>query len=92
MIDSRCGLHCTGCSFKESDGCKGCIESMGVPFHGECPVAQCAQRKGHVHCGECAEMPCALLWQYSCDPKNGDTPQGKRIEQCRRWREEQRGR
>lgn len=26
MIDSRCGLHCTGCPWKESCGCGGCIE------------------------------------------------------------------
>ena len=39
MIDSRCGLHCTGCEYKETCGCGGCIETNGHPFHGECPVA-----------------------------------------------------
>lgn len=37
MIDSRCGLHCTGCDYKETCGCGGCIGTNGHPFHGECP-------------------------------------------------------
>ena len=32
MIDSRCGLHCTGCEWKESQGCGGCIETNGNPL------------------------------------------------------------
>lgn len=84
-VDSRCGLHCTGCEYKASCGCGGCIETNGHPFHGECPVAICCQTRGLSHCGECPELPCALLTQYSCDPEHGDTPQGARIEQCRRW-------
>lgn len=88
MIDSRCGLHCTGCAYKTSCGCGGCIETMGHPFHGECPVAICCQEKGFEHCGECPEIPCALLTAYSCDPEQGDTPHGARIEQCKKWQEE----
>ncbi len=90
-IDSRCGLHCTGCEYKESSGCGGCIETNGHPFHGECPVAVCCQNKGIVHCGECPDIPCDLLTQYSCDPEHGDTPHGARIEQCKRWKEEKCG-
>ena len=86
LVDSRCGLHCTGCEYKESCGCQGCIETNGHPFHGACPVALCCQEKGFVHCGECPALPCALLMQYSCDPEHGDTPRGARIEQCRQWR------
>lgn len=85
MIDSRCGLHCTGCEFKDSCGCGGCIETSGHPFHGECPVAVCCQNRGLTHCGECPDIPCELLMQYSCDPEHGDNPCGARIEQCRRW-------
>ena len=51
MVDSRCGLHCTGCEYKGTCGCGGCIETNGHPFHGECPVAVCCQDKGIVHCG-----------------------------------------
>ena len=81
-VDSRCGLHCT---WKESHGCRGCIPTNGNPFHGECPVAVCCQKKGLVHCGQCPEIPCDLLTSYSCDEKNGDAPVGARIEQCKRW-------
>ncbi len=85
-IDSRCGLHCTGCQWKESHGCGGCIETMGHPFHGKCPIALCCQDKGLMHCGECAAIPCTKLSTYSyLDPEHGDKPQGARIEVCRCW-------
>lgn len=84
-IDSRCGLNCTDCSWRESHGCKGCIETNGNPFHGKCPVADCCQTKGFTHCGECPGIPCELLTRYSCDPEHGDTPVGARIERCKKW-------
>lgn len=84
-VDSRCGLHCTGCGWKKSSGCGGCIETAGHPFHGACPVAACCQDRGFAHCGECPELPCRLLTDYSCDPEYGDDPAGLRIEQCKRW-------
>lgn len=89
MIDSRCGLHCNGCEYKETCGCDGCIETNGHPFHGECPVAICCQNKGFIHCGQCPELPCELLSQYSCDPEHGDVPHGARIEQCKMWAKEE---
>ena len=83
MIVSRCGLHCTGCGYKASCGCGGCIETNGHSFHGECPVAICCQKKA-VHCGS---SPTFLVNYccYSCDPMHGDTPHGARNEQCKRW-------
>lgn len=88
-IDSRCGLHCTGCEWKESCGCGGCIETNGHPFHGECSIANCCQEKGYVHCGECNIIPCNKLYAYSyLDPEHGDTPQGARVSVCRRWASE----
>lgn len=89
MIDTRCGLCCEECSFKESHHCGGCIATNGHPFHGECPVASCCQKKGFVHCGQCSDIPCALLADYSCDPVHGDTPHGLRIRQCLRWKKEE---
>ena len=71
---------------EEKCGCGGCMETCGHPFHGECPVAVCAQGKGLVHCGECSEFPCELLTQYSCDPEHGDKPAGARIDQCKAWK------
>jgi hypothetical protein len=86
VADSRCGLPCTGCSWKESHGCGGCIETNGNPFHGECPIAQCCQGKKLTHCGECGIMPCEKLYAYSyLDPEHGDQPQGARVAVCRRW-------
>jgi len=85
MVDTRCGLRCEGCDYRERCNCGGCIATEGHPFHGECPVAMCCQRKGFVHCGQCPALPCALLWQYSCDPEHGDKPSGKRIERLRAW-------
>jgi len=86
VIDSRCGLHCTGCPWKGSHGCGGCIETNGNPFHGECPIARCCQGKGLTHCGECDIIPCDKLYAYSyLDPEHGDKPQGARIEVLRRW-------
>ncbi|MCL1866631.1 MAG: DUF3795 domain-containing protein [Oscillospiraceae bacterium] len=81
--ESRCGLLCGECSFKESHNCGGCIETNGNPFHGECPVAVCCQNKDFTHCGECPDIPCELLTQYSYDKEHGDG--GKRIEQCKEW-------
>lgn len=84
MIDSRCGLSCTTCKWKETNGCGGCIETMGHPFYGECPVAECCQDKGHMHCGECSNIPCSKLYQYSyLDKEHGDNPQGERVTLCR---------
>ncbi len=83
MITTRCGLDCTGCSFIEECGCTGCIKSKGNPFHGSCEVAECCQKQGHVHCGDCREFPCELLQSYSYDKEHGD--EGARIEKCRSW-------
>lgn len=85
-VETRCGLICETCMYREPNHCKGCIATMGNPFHGQCPVAVCAQEKGLAHCGQCPEMPCELLSQYSCDPVHGDTPPGARIAVCRMWR------
>lgn len=85
MIDTRCGLSCGKCEYREACNCGGCIATNGHPFHGECPVAMCCQEKGFHHCGECPDIPCQLLVQYSSDPEQGDNPPGARIEQCKKW-------
>ena len=86
IVDSRCGLQCTGCNFKDSNGCGGCIETNGHPFHGGCHIAVCCQEKGLLHCGECDAIPCAALYAYSyLDPEHGDKPQGARVQVCRSW-------
>ena len=85
MIESRCGLLCSSCSYREPFKCGGCVETNGHPFHGECPVAECCQSKGYEHCGLCPEMPCEQLCAYSTDKEHGDNPPGARIEQLKKW-------
>ncbi|MDR2572045.1 MAG: pyridoxamine 5'-phosphate oxidase family protein [Oscillospiraceae bacterium] len=85
-VQSRCGLLCKWCTYKQSHGCGGCVETNGNPFHGECPVAKCCQEKGYTHCGECGDIPCQQLRQYSYDDiEHGDNPPGARVEVCKAW-------
>ena len=54
MIESRCGILCSQCSYREQTGCKGCV-NIEKPFWGEgCPVKSCCEAKGE-HCGQCSE-------------------------------------
>ncbi len=90
MIESRCGLKCSECTYREPFGCGGCIETNGHPFHGECKVATCCQTKGHHHCGQCASLPCETLYHYSyLDKEHGDNPPGLRVEQVKAWAKEE---
>lgn len=85
MIESRCGILCKECKYREQAGCNGCI-SIKKPFWGEkCPVKYCCEGRKLSFCGECADFPCDLLNQFAYDRKQGDN--GKRIEQCRKWSE-----
>lgn len=84
-MDTRCGLCCSTCGYRERMDCGGCVASQGHPFHGECPIAVCCQAKGLAHCGKCEIFPCGLLRQYSEDPVHGDDPPGARIAVCRKW-------
>jgi hypothetical protein len=86
MIESRCGLLCSACEYREQPGCQGCTK-INKPFWGDaCPVKSCCEQKQLSHCGECPEFSCELLKQFAYDPKQGDG--GKRIEQCKQWKEE----
>ena len=83
MIESRCGLLCAQCAYREQMNCPGCVH-MDKPFWGDaCPVKFCCEGKGHDHCGQCGEFTCGLLHQFAYDEKQGDG--GKRIDQCRCW-------
>ena len=85
MIESRCGIVCSECGYKESTGCKGCV-NIDKPFWGEtCPVKSCCEGKELLHCGECETFPCELLISFAYDEEQGDN--GMRIEQCRLWAE-----
>lgn len=86
MIESRCGILCSECEFKDSMQCLGCV-SITKPFWGDvCPVKQCVEEQKLNHCGECVKFPCALAKQFAYDEKQGD--EGKRLCQCQKWMKE----
>ena len=83
MVESRCGILCGECDYREKMNCGGCV-NIERPFWGDsCPVKSCCEGKGLEHCGMCGDFPCALLKQFAYDKEQGDN--GKRIEQCRKW-------
>jgi len=82
MIESRCGIYCSECEYKESMGCKGCV-NIENPFWGKCEIKKCVEDKSLNHCGECKEFPCELLISFSYDEKEGDN--GLRITHCKIW-------
>lgn len=83
MIQSRCGLVCGKCDFREKENCAGCVK-MKMPFWGEpCPVKDCCEERSLSNCGYCGEFPCALLKQFAFDKEHGDN--GQRIKQCTTW-------
>ena len=88
MADSfmgRCGIDCEACGYREQAGCPGCQATGGKLFWGECAVATCCIAKGHDHCGQCGEFPCAVLHEYAHYPEHGDN--GKRIINLKAWNE-----
>lgn len=83
MVQSRCGILCNECSYREQVQCKGCV-NIKKPFWGEsCPVKSCCESNSLEHCGLCKQFPCDLLNQFAYDKEQGDD--GKRIEQCKQW-------
>jgi len=87
-VQSRCGLLCRWCTYREQFNCGGCLAMKGkAPWgHGDCDVAMCCQNKGYVHCGECDVFPCENLRGLSYgDDEHNDKPEGARIEVCKAW-------
>lgn len=83
MIESRCGIKCSECEYKDKMNCAGCV-NIKKPFWGEsCPVKSCCESKDIVNCGLCNTFPCDLLKQFSYDKEQGDN--GARIKQCKYW-------
>ena len=83
MIESRCGILCNECTYKEQVNCAGCTK-IHKPFWGDsCPVKDCCEGRGHEHCGQCTNFPCELLNEFAYNVEQGDD--GKRIETCRLW-------
>lgn len=54
-----CGIYCGGCSnFLQNANCAGCRTE--TELISDCPTRVCAEKKGLLHCGECAEFPCQM--------------------------------
>jgi len=82
MIESRCGILCSECAYREKMNCGGCVH-IENPFWGKCEVKLCCEGKNIGHCGKCANFPCETLKRFAYDKEQGDN--GERIEQCKRW-------
>lgn len=83
MIESRRGLLCSECDFREATGCEGCV-NMDKPFWADgCPVKTCCESKRQKHCGECDDFICSLLHSFAYDMEQGDD--AVRIEQRKNW-------
>jgi hypothetical protein len=72
-LASACGTYCGTCRFLGVQ-CAGCTAVQGKPFWtGQYKLAACrlydccVNQHHHEHCGECAELPCALFKSAS-DP------------------------
>ncbi len=42
MIQSRCGILCSECEYRDKVNCNGCV-AIENPFWGECPVKKCCE-------------------------------------------------
>lgn len=83
---ARCGIDCETCPDRERSACPGCQATAGKLFWGECALAVCCAAKGHDHCGQCQEFPCATLNEYAYDAEHGDN--GERIRNLHAWNAE----
>jgi len=87
-VQSRCGLLCKWCKYKEPMNCPGCIALNGKASWSDdcCDVSKCCTDKGYAHCGECPDAPCENLRGLSYgDDEHNDKPEGARIEVCKAW-------
>lgn len=68
MVESRCGLLCSQCSFRETMGCEGCV-NIEKPFWADsCPVKSCCEEKEKSIAGNVTTLyvpnciPLPLIW------------------------------
>ena len=83
-VESKCGIICSQCSYKEQFNCPGCLESKGKMAWGECSLAKCCFEKDLEHCGHCNDFVCTQLHDFAFDAEHGDN--GQRIENLMRWK------
>lgn len=51
-----CGRDCQNCTYRAKTGCRGCLETEGHPFYGDCQVVRCCHGKGKQNCSECKDQ------------------------------------
>lgn len=51
-----CGRDCQNCTYRAETGCRGCLETEGRPFYGDCQVVRCCHGRGKQNCGECKDQ------------------------------------
>ena len=89
MIESRCGLLCSECKYREIMKCGGCL-AIKKPYWGpKCPIKNCCEGKNLANCGLCDRFPCKQLHEFAFDPATND--EGERIQQCEDWAKEEKG-
>jgi len=87
MAESRCGLLCSECKWKDIMKCGGCT-AIKKPFWGpKCVIKNCCEEKGKAHCGQCDRFPCKQLHEFAFDPVTKD--EGERIERLEQWAREE---
>lgn len=50
-----CGKDCGNCETRQRNGCRGCLETEGVPVWGACRAAACCRSRGYPDCRGCDE-------------------------------------
>lgn len=48
-----CGKDCGNCETRQRNGCRGCLETEGVPIWGACRAAACCRSQGYPDCSGC---------------------------------------
>lgn len=86
MFESRCGLICSECKYREIMKCEGCLVIKKPYWDKTCPIKKCVESKGLNHCGECSRFACKQLHEFAFDPATQD--EGTRIETLTEWAEE----
>ena len=83
MVESRCGLLCSECKWKEIMKCGGC-KALKKPFWGpKCVIKNCCEERGKEHCGQCERFPCKQLHEFIFDPATKS--EDDRIERLAQW-------
>lgn len=80
-----CGKDCGNCEDRQRYGCRGCLETEGVPFWGACRAAACCRSRGYPDCRGCGERTACGKPEEAEETHRRWT--AEEDERRRRWRE-----